>query len=199
MFQVRSSRLSNSSRFQVPGSRFPESRIVLPNSELGTRNSELRPNPEPGTRNPELRREYGFTLLEVIVALAILAVAFALAMELLANGVRAAKASEDYTQAVLLARQKIAEISVTSSLKESADQGEFGGGFRWASEIQPLPQEEEDLPTQLYQVRVRVTWPGRRREKSFDLYTLRMAVDEKKLGQPRRIQPPGAASKVKGQ
>jgi general secretion pathway protein I len=194
MFQVRSSRLSNSSRFQVPGSR-----IVLPNLELGTRDSERCANPEPGTRNPELRREYGFTLLEVIVALAILAVAFALAMELLANGVRAAKASEDYTQAVLLARQKIAEISVTSSLKESADQGEFGGGFRWASEIQPLPQEEEDLPTQLYQVRVRVTWPGRRREKSFDLYTLRMAVDEKKLGQARRFQPPGAASKVKGQ
>ena len=155
-------------------------------------------NPEPETRNPKLPREAGFTLLEVIVALAILAVAFALAMELLANGVRAAKASEDYTQAVLLARQKIAEISVTSSLKESADQGEFGGGFRWTSEIQPLPQEEEDLPAQLYQVRVRVTWPGRRREKSFDLYTLRMAVDEKKLGQTRLFQPPGAAGKVKG-
>jgi len=151
----------------------------------------------PARRFPHLapRTECGFTLLEVIVALAILAVAFALAMELLANGVRAAKASEDYTQAVLLARQKIAEISVTSSLKESADQGEFGGGFRWASEIQPLPQEEEDLPAQLYQVRVRVTWPGRRREKSFDLYTLRMAVDEKKLGQARLIQAPGVASK----
>jgi general secretion pathway protein I len=178
----------------------PSSMVQVPISQLGT--GEVftgLDSLEPGTRNMELRREAGFTLLEVIVALAILAVAFVLAMELLANGVRAAKASEDYTQAVLLARQKIAEISVTSSLKESADQGEFEGGFRWASEIQPLPQEEEALPAQLYQVRVRVTWPGRRREKSFDLYTLRMAVDEKKLGQARLIPPPGPTSQVKGQ
>lgn len=124
----------------------------------------------------------GFTLLEVIIALAILGVSFALAMELLANGVRSAKASEDYTQAVLLARQKIAEMAITPSLRGSAEQGDFGGGFRWSSEVQPLPQEE-DLPARLYQVRVRVTWPGRRGGKSLDLYTMRMTVDEDKLGQ----------------
>jgi general secretion pathway protein I len=163
----------------------------------GTRNIELGTWNILRTRNLARRREAGFTLLEVIVALAILGVAFALAMELLANGVRSAKASDDYTQAVLLARQKIAEISVTSSLKESADQGEFEGGFRWASEIQPLPQEEDDLPAQLYQVRVRVTWPGRRREKSLDLYTLRMAVDEKKLGQTRAVQPFGGSGNLR--
>lgn len=131
--------------------------------------------------------ESGFTLLEVIIALAILSIGFALAMELLAAGVRSAKASEDYTVAVLLARQKMVEVTGTTFLKGSAEQGEFGGGVRWASEIQPLPQDEE-LPAQLYQVRVRVAWPGRRGEKSLDLYTLRMAVDEKKLGQTRAVQ-----------
>ena len=124
----------------------------------------------------------GFTLLEVIIALAILGVSFALAMELLANGVRSAKASEDYTQAVLLARQKIAEMAITTSLRGSAEQGDFGGGFRWSSEVLPLPQEE-NLPARLYQVRVRVTWPSRRGGKSLDLYTMRMAVDENMLGQ----------------
>lgn len=131
--------------------------------------------------------EYGFTLLEVIIALAILGIGFALAMELLASGVRSVRASEDYTQAVLLARQKMAEIAATRSLDGSADAGEFSGGFHWVSEVQPLPQEE-DLPAQLYQVRVRIAWPGRRGEKSLDLYTLRMAVDEKKLGQTRAVQ-----------
>ena len=136
--------------------------------------------------HPAPRTPHGFTLLEVIIALAILGIGFALAMELLAAGVRSAKASEDYTQAVLLARQKMAEIAVTRNLEGSADAGEFGGGFRWASEIQPRPQEE-DLPAQLYQVWVRVTWPSRRGEKALALYTLRMAVDEKKLGQTRAI------------
>lgn len=169
--------------------------FTIPSSELETwagrwSSSNLQPgsqNPEPGARAQERRRRAGFTLLEVVVALAILGVAFALAMQLLATGVRSAKASEDYTQAVLLARQKMAEIAVTSNLEGSADGGEFGGGFRWQSEIRPLPQEE-DLPARLYKVRVHVTWPSRRGEKSLDLYTLRMAVDEGKLGQTRAVR-----------
>ena len=145
------------------------------------------PHPKPGTATPR-RREAGFTLLEVIIALAILGVTFALAMQLLATGVRSAKAAEDYTHAALLARQKMGEIVVKPSFEGSADGGELGGGFRWVSEVQPLPQEEE-LPALLYRVWVRVAWPGRRGEKSLDLYTLRMAVDEKKLGQTRAVQP----------
>ena len=137
-----------------------------------------------------LRSSRGFTLLEVIVALAILGIGFALAMELLAAGVRSAKASEEYTQAVLLARQKMAEVAVARNLTDSADTGEFGGGFRWASEVRPLEQEEE-LPGRLYSVRVRVTWPSRRGEKSVNLQTLRMVVDEKKLGQTFAASPSG--------
>jgi Tfp pilus assembly protein PilV len=128
-------------------------------------------------------------LLEVIIALAVLGVAFALAMELLATGVRSAKASDYYTQAALLARQKLEEVAAKPSLAESADSGEFDGGFRWFTEVQPLPQAEEELPAQLFQVRVRVTWPGRRSERFLDLYTLRMAIDEKKLGQTRAVEP----------
>ncbi len=140
-----------------------------------------------GPRHRVLCTNAGFTLLEVIVALAILGVGFAVAMELLAAGVRSVKASEEYTQAVLLARQKMAEVAVTRNLTGSADAGEFGRGFHWASEIQPIEQQEES-PGRLYRVRVRVMWPARRGEKSVDLHTLRMMVDEKRLGQTQSVQ-----------
>ena len=153
----------------------------------------------PRTPHSALRAEHGFTLLEVIVALAILSVAFALAMELLAAGVRSAKASEDYTQAVLLARQKMAEVVVAPNLERSADRGDFDRGFHWTSEVQPLSREEErDPPARLYQVRVRVTWPSRGAEKSLDLYTFRMAVDQDKLAQTRAVQPGGRGGRGAG-
>ncbi len=142
--------------------------------------------------SPERSREAGFTLLEVIIALAILGVAFALAIQLLGNGMRAARTSQEYTQAALLSRQKMAEIALASSQEGSVESGDFGGGFRWTSEVQPVPQDNESLPARLYQVRVRISWPGRAAEKSLDLYTLRMAVDEAKLGQTRAVPPEGS-------
>ena len=140
-----------------------------------------------GVGGCRVRNPQGFTLLEVIVALAILGLGFALAMELLAAGVRSAKASEDYTQAVLLARQKMAEVTASRNFMDVSNAGEFGGGFRWVSEVQPLEQPEE-LPGRLLSVRVRVTWSGRHGEKSVDLQTLRMMVDEKKFGLTRAAQ-----------
>ncbi len=149
--------------------------------------------PRRRSRGRPIRRpcDEGFTLIEIIVALAILGVSFALAMELLGTGVRSAKASQDYTNAALLARQKMAEIAVTSSLTAAAGSGDFGGGFRWASEVRAVADQRDELPARLYQVRVRVTWPARAGEKSLDLYTLRMAVDESKLGQTQVVQPTG--------
>jgi len=180
----------SSFEFRVECSEFG----VVDRPTLPSRFEPQTPNSKPQTRNPKPSAGAGFTLLEVIIALAILGVTFALAMQLLATGVRSAKAAEDYTHAALLARQKMGEILVKPAFEGSADGGELGGGFRWVSEVQPLPQEEE-LPAQLYRVWVRVTWPGRRGEKSLDLYTLRMAVDENKLGQTRAVQPPGRGSR----
>ena len=180
----------SSFEFRVECSEFGEvDRPTLP-----SRFEPQTPNGKPQTRNPKPSGGAGFTLLEVIIALAILGVTFAFAMELLAMGVRSAKTSEDYIQAALLARQKMAQIAVLPSTGGEADAGELGQGFRWASEVHPLPQEE-GLPARLYQVQVRVTWPGRRGEKSLDLYTMRMAVDEAKLGQTQAVQPSARRSR----
>ena len=71
MFQVPGSQLKNCLEFRVPSSEFlgapnPSS---FPNLELGTWNSKLRPN-------AELSREAGFTLLELLISMTILALIF---------------------------------------------------------------------------------------------------------------------------
>lgn len=121
----------------------------------------------------------GFTLLEVVVAIALLGIVLATALELLAVGLRSVKASGDYTQAVLLARRKLDELPL-QELKPGAFNG-ASDGYRWTAEIVPEGQETEDLPARLFTVRVKVFWAGRGGEKSLELITLRGVVEEEKL------------------
>ena len=51
----------------------------------------------------------GFTLLEVVVAFAIMALSMAVLLNLFATGVRATRLSADYSEAVTLAESKLAE------------------------------------------------------------------------------------------
>lgn len=142
---------------------------------------------QPPTPNP------GFTLLEVVVAVALLGIVLATALELLAIGLRSVKTSGDYTQAVLLARRKLDELSlqelkpgtvdgVLPSTAPSTGSGlRLRSGYRWTAEIAPEGQDTEDLPARLFTLRVKVFWAGRGGEKSLELVTLREAVEEEKL------------------
>ena len=108
----------------------------------------------------------GFTLLEVVVALAMLAVLLPTALGIVAIGLRAVKASSDTTGAVLLARRKLDELAHTAA-SPAAGQG-AAGAYRWTSEV--LPEERF-----LLRLRVRVLWEQRGREQALELTTLRAA------------------------
>ncbi len=127
----------------------------------------------------------GFTLLEVVVAIAVLGLFLGAGLELLALGLRSARSSADVTQAVLLARRTLDEVSL--ELKPGVVQGKAAGDVRWTAEVIPQTvgvapsEEDEDLPARLYQVKVKVAWPTGAREKVVELTTLRVAFDEEKL------------------
>jgi general secretion pathway protein I len=53
------------------------------------------------------RGQGGFTLVEVVVAMAILGISLVVVIELFSGGLRLGRASEEYTVAAQLARQKI--------------------------------------------------------------------------------------------
>ena len=61
---------------------------------------------------PAARRTAGFTLLEVLVAFAILSVAVVALIQGFAQGLRLLKVAGDHQQAVLLADQKAREVVV---------------------------------------------------------------------------------------
>lgn len=116
-------------------------------------------------------------MLEVIIAFAILSVSLVMVMQLFSAGLRASRASCDYTRAVIYAKDIMEEMSGNST----QNSGEFDDGYSWETEIEPYMEDEEDIPN-LLKVKVRVFWDDvRRNPKSLELVSLRAMENEEGL------------------
>jgi general secretion pathway protein I len=97
----------------------------------------------------------GFTLLEVLVALAVMSLAVVTLFQLISQSLRLVKNSGDYQEAVLLADRIATE---TQPSEEATDSGEEGP-FQWERRIALVPMPEEFQPKE--------TIPGRESAKLF--------------------------------
>lgn len=116
----------------------------------------------------------GFTLLEVMVALAILGMGIVMVIQLFSGGLGLVKTSDDYTRKVLLAREKMADTLLMEKLKEGLTMGVTDDGFSWAVEISPYDLEKNDgwANARVFRVVVRAEGPGAAK-KSFTVTTLK--------------------------
>lgn len=79
------------------------------------------------------RRQGGFTLLEVLVALVILSVAVVATLQLFGGGLRLARTAGDHVAATVLATAKLAEVGA-GPLEEGATEGSEGE-YRWTRRV----------------------------------------------------------------
>lgn len=124
-----------------------------------------------------MKRVDGFTLIEVIVAMAILGISLVLIMQLFSAGLKSAKASCDYTIAIVHAKDKMEELSQTLA----NDSGTFEDGFKWETEIQDYKQIDES-DYKLNKLIVKILWPDAlKQQKSIEIVSLKMLTGEEKL------------------
>ena len=117
-------------------------------------------------------RRRGFTLLEGLVALAILSLAVVSMIQLFSQGLRLLKVSGDYQQAVLLADLKAREVETVREGLETGREGDFEWERR--ATVTTVPEEltvSGTNPIRLFRVTVQVRWGGR----SVEVATLRTA------------------------
>ena len=119
-----------------------------------------------------MRAEKGFTLIEIVVAMAILGIGLVVIIELFGGGLRLERTSEEYTKAVGYARMKMEEISFAPGLEEGVQEGEFDRDYRWQVEVRRvdlIPSRGVDTsyrpPVELYWVRIDVVWKSGFKEK----------------------------------
>lgn len=105
----------------------------------------------------------GFTLLEILVALSILAVALGAILQSFSSGLRSLGAAEAHALALMHARSQLAKVGPLIPL-EPGEQTGAAGEFEWTVSVRLFESPEGDpvLDPVLvsYQLDVTVTWPG---------------------------------------
>ena len=131
-------------------------------------------------------REDGFTLLEVLVAFIIAALAVAALLQGAAGGLQGTRVAAHYQEAVARAQSRLAALSAglqAGNQGASDAGGDDGGGFLWRASVQAGPAVAVPHPgTQgidrvvLYAVTVSVSWRMDGGARQVTLSTQRLGV-----------------------
>lgn len=137
----------------------------------------------PSTPLPELPESTrkldnkGFSLLEVIVALAIMAIGYMTVFNLFSVSIKSVGMSDQYQRAVGLANSKLSEIEMMN-YETTALSGTFENeeNYQWSLSIEPydspLNDPEENL--NLSKVTLKVFWEDNKKPGNVELATLKL-------------------------
>ena len=130
----------------------------------------------------------GFSLLEILVAFTLMALAMGILMQIFSRGVNGATIADQYSRAAMLAESKLATLGLDSALQEGESSGKFDDTFAWrltvAPYVDPTPKDpalgnidvDALLPLRLFDVALTVSFAtddGRARNVVFN--TLQLA------------------------
>lgn len=123
------------------------------------------------------QRQAGFTLLEMIGAIAILAISFAVLLQALGTSVNLTQKAGRRTEAALVAQSVLDSAFVLSAPESGMRQGRSKDGFDWQLQTRLWPgaaaSQTSDL--RLYQLQLTVNWGPRGRRRHAHFSTLRVA------------------------
>jgi general secretion pathway protein I len=131
-----------------------------------------------------MKRARGYTLIEVIIAFAVLALALTLLLGTLSGASKQVRWADDAGRAALHAQSMIDQLGVGEALAPGQRQGDFENGrYRWQLDVAPWrdpaqPPEQSDQPQDLMApsllaVSLRVSW-GEAANQQLQVSSLRL-------------------------
>lgn len=107
------------------------------------------------------RRQQGFTLIEVVVAFAIFALAIGALYESFAGAVRRNAQAHVRNQELLVAQSLLAQLRTSPAPWKTQDSGSLAGGWHWRMEVAPFDATtNERSPWRTFAVTVHVASDG---------------------------------------
>jgi general secretion pathway protein I len=121
------------------------------------------------------KREAGFTLVEVIVALAILSAGLSLLLGLISNSLRQTASAQRMAEAGTLVQSLMAEVGTDLPIRPEVRDGQYPNGYRWHLKMQPYDgtRDNEERPVGLYSISAEVEWEEGAERRFYALTTLR--------------------------
>ncbi len=129
---------------------------------------------------PKKKPEQGFTLIEIVVAMAIMAAGFVLILRVFSGSVRSLDLSSQYMKGVALANHKMGELELLDFEVEEAsgtfpEEEEDSPEYRWELIVEPfetpLTNEKENI--RVNRVTLRVLWGDIGTERNLELVSLK--------------------------
>ncbi|MEM7400721.1 MAG: prepilin-type N-terminal cleavage/methylation domain-containing protein [Pseudomonadota bacterium] len=128
-------------------------------------------------REQSIERYKGFTLLETLVALSVLAISLGVTYQVFSSALRGSNIADDYTQASMYADSHLAEISKRIDRLSGVSQGVYNQRYRWKLEVLPLDSGNSTAvleSVKRYQVVLDVYWQGKKGPRSIRATTFRL-------------------------
>jgi general secretion pathway protein I len=121
----------------------------------------------------------GYTLIEVLVAMMILALSLTVIFRIFSGGLNKIGIASDYARAVMVAESVLAAAGNTETLQTGESSGSLFEKYRWVRNVTPYTEDGgqsfDKLAFDVYRVSVVVEWPAIRGDRSLGLSTLKLS------------------------
>ena len=121
----------------------------------------------------------GYTLIEVLVAMMILAMSLTVIFRIFSGGLNKISIASDYARAVIVAESVLAAAGHTEILRTGELSGDLFEKYRWVRTVAPYrppgEQSYDELALNVYRVSVVVEWPANQGNRSLNLSTLKLS------------------------
>ncbi len=127
-----------------------------------------------------MTKERGFSLLEILIAFSILALALGILLNIFSSGANNAAVAEEYTAAIQIAESLMAQTGVETALQAGQSSGQDGEKYRWLVTVTPFIPGSAKFDTQattaaLFKVKVSVNWgEAQDNDRQIEITTLKL-------------------------
>jgi general secretion pathway protein I len=120
----------------------------------------------------------GFTLLETLVALSVLAISLGVTYQVFSTALQGSTLADDYAQASMYADSHLADVGKKVHLLPGVSEGSYNQRYSWKLEVLPIDisNSRSVLKTvKRYQLVLNVYWRARKGQRSIRATTFRLA------------------------